>query len=123
MHTVLTMRIDGTNGSGFSIAPTMPHHVARAYGVRPSSSAAASGVVATIQPPAPVAQQTSSPSESMRRLVAAVVPGGVEFTSSGDARATREPGEGSPLAMYRHPADKNAAATAVNVGRRLDVQG
>jgi len=23
--------------------------------------------------------------------------------------------------MYRHPADKNAAATAVSVGRKLDV--
>ena len=30
---------------------------------------------------------------------------------------------GSPLAFYRHPADTNAAATSIDLGRRLDVEG
>lgn len=29
---------------------------------------------------------------------------------------------GEPLQLYRHPADKNAAATAVQAGRVIDVQ-
>ena len=116
------MRIDGATGPGLSIAPTMPHHVARAYGVRPGPAAAA-GVVGSIQPAAPAPQPTSGQSEGVRRLVAAVVPGGVEFSATGQPAATRRASESAPLAMYRHPADKNAAATAVNIGRRLDVQG
>lgn len=52
------------------------------------------------------------------RLVAAVVPGGIDF--SGDVP---RPSSGEPLVMYRHPADKNAAATGVAAGRRLDVRG
>jgi hypothetical protein len=116
------MRIDGPSGPGYSIAPTMPHHVARAYGVRPAPSGSA-GVAGSIQPAAPAPQPTSGQSEGVRRLVAAVVPGGVEFTATGQPASARQPGGSVPLAMYRHPADKNAAATAVNVGRRLDVHG
>ncbi len=51
-----------------------------------------------------------------RSLVAASVPESVDF--QGAPRAAD-----SSLAFYRHPADANAAATGVAVGRTLDVQG
>lgn len=107
-----------------NIPPTFPFRVAQAYGVNPAaqvqrvSPQATSGVQRTqaaegVAPSAPA--QRLSPAG--RALVAGVVPGGVDF--SGDAP---RPTQGA-LAMYRHPADKNAAATAVNVGRALDVRG
>lgn len=53
------------------------------------------------------------------RLIAARVDVAPEF-----AAATPTPrNNGAPLQMYRHPADKNAAATAVDAGRRIDVTG
>ncbi|HYE01760.1 MAG TPA: hypothetical protein VD963_00855 [Phycisphaerales bacterium] len=55
-----------------------------------------------------------------RDLVSAIVPGGVSFAPG--ASATAAPG-GGPLPFYRHPADKNTAATAVLVGQSLDVHG
>ncbi|TVS08059.1 MAG: hypothetical protein EA423_02495 [Phycisphaerales bacterium] len=48
------------------------------------------------------------------RLVAAKVPGSVEFGADG-------PRVGSGLSIYRSPADRNAAATGVDAGRLLDV--
>ncbi|MCK4872484.1 MAG: hypothetical protein KAS72_07140 [Phycisphaerales bacterium] len=51
----------------------------------------------------------------MTRLVAAVVPGGVDFTGK-----TPQPARDA-LPLYRHPADRNAAATAVGVGRMIDI--
>ncbi|MCL4742414.1 MAG: hypothetical protein KJZ54_09455 [Phycisphaerales bacterium] len=51
------------------------------------------------------------------RLVAAAVPGGVEFAA--------RPSGGAPAAlpMYHHPADRNTAATGVSLGRMLDALG
>jgi hypothetical protein len=54
----------------------------------------------------------------IRRLVAARVEGGIDF-STGSVR----PAATGALPLYRHPADKNAAATAIDMGRRVDVQG
>ena len=73
------------------------------------------------------------------RLVAAVVPGGVSFdvaspssigqigsggaskTASGSAQTQQAPSRAQPLLqMYKHPADKNIAATGVHVGRAID---
>ena len=51
------------------------------------------------------------------RMVAAMVPGSVDFLSDSSAPA------GNALPMYRHPADRNAAATGVDAGRVLDVEG
>jgi hypothetical protein len=114
------MRIDSSTSS---IPATFPFHVAQAYGVTPKAQvsrvsapnaagqAAPAGNVQATQP-----TPSSDLSASGKRLIAAVVPGRVDF--SGD-----QPTQTSSLAMYRHPADKNAAATAVNVGRSLDVAG
>ena len=54
---------------------------------------------------------------NVARLLAGLVPGGIDF--SGDKpRPTAD-----AIPMYRHPADKNAAATGVHAGRVLDVKG
>lgn len=52
------------------------------------------------------------------RLVAGVVPGKVDF-SAGDARSG---GLARPtsFSLYHHPAEMNAAATGVGLGRMLD---
>jgi hypothetical protein len=50
------------------------------------------------------------------RLVGAVVPGRVSF-------AGEVPVQTGSIALYRHPADRNAAATGVQAGRVLDVTG
>lgn len=122
-----------------SIGPTtsnIPFHVAQAYGLgrpaqiqRPAAPTQISGAVSQARVAAgsggvggvgavggaggapPVLPSTA------QKLVAAQVPGRVDF--SGDQPA---PAPGT-LAMYRHPADKNAAATAVSLGRSLDVRG
>jgi hypothetical protein len=49
------------------------------------------------------------------RLVAAVVPGGVDFSAGAPAPAP------AAIPMYRHPADRNAAAVSVQAGRMIDV--
>lgn len=106
--------------------PTNPYHIARAYGVQNASGIGPvkpvqRAVTTPIQPVDPIGRDTSTGAlrdGNLQRLVAGVVPGGVSFDASGEARPT-----GSPIPFYRHPAEKNAAATAVSVGRSLDVQG
>lgn len=51
------------------------------------------------------------------KLVAAVVPGRVDFSADTPAPAA------APKPLYRHPADRNSAATAIITGSRLDVTG
>ena len=58
---------------------------------------------------------TSSHDAKVRTLVARVVPGKVDF--SGD-----EPMPSNGLPFYRHPADRNVAATTMS-GRLLDLEG
>ncbi len=82
--------------------PTNPFHIARAYS------------------PAAVAQ--ARPAIGPERLVAAKVAGGVHFNTT----ATSAPGASAPAgvyAMYAHPADRNAAATGVALGQRIDIAG
>jgi hypothetical protein len=106
------MRIDGAQ------PPTNPFHIARAYGVQNVGGAGAASRSQSVQKPAAVegaVPQQTLPSAA-QKLVAAVVPGRVDFSGE-----TPRPGAG--LQMYRHPADKNAAATGVQLGRSLDVSG
>jgi hypothetical protein len=78
------------------IGPTNPFHISRAY---------------QTAPPKPGAKPTAA-----SPIVAAVVPGRVNFAANQPTQA------GPALPFYRHPADKNAAATAINAGRSLDIQ-
>lgn len=52
----------------------------------------------------------------VQRLVAAAVPGGIRFDHDG-------PRPANTLPLYNHPAQRNAAATAVSAGRLIDVTG
>ena len=125
-----------------SIPPTLPFHLAKAYGVKPSVNTPATTPTVKVTPVAPGVDRIDSARGSERvdkldlavakktatlrqRLVAAIVPGGVEF-ENGIAKAVTGPAradKAAPIPFYRHPADKNAAATAINLGSRLDTRG
>ncbi len=124
------MRIDAAAG------PSNPYHLSRVYGVKtpaPTAPAAPAANIARVgitrpaeavgpraadsaQGVQPVANvDRTAASASINRLIAAVVPGRVDF--SGDVPQASP----APLAFYRHPADKNAAATGVQLGRTIDL--
>ncbi|CAG0968997.1 hypothetical protein PHYC_01138 [Phycisphaerales bacterium] len=106
------------------IPAPIPFAAARAYGlnVTPREAPAARTAARAARVDDRVELTAHSPQAGAMRervsgLVGAKVPGGVDFLASGSA-----PSSGA-LPMYRHPADKNAAATGVDLGRRLDLQG
>ena len=112
------------NASNTSVPATIPFRLAQAYGIKPNAQVSRiattkSGAAPITQTPAAQesARASSELSDAGKRLVAGVVPGRVDFSGT-------EPVQSQPsLQMYRHPADKNAAATGVAVGRKLDVAG
>ena len=52
--------------------------------------------------------------KNVSTLVAGAVPGRVDFTSD-------TPMPTAALPLYRHPADRNAAATGVHAGQLIDI--
>lgn len=58
--------------------------------------------------------------ERIAGLVAAQVPGSIDFTVADDGVSA--PGQAGALQLFRRPADLNAAATGVTMGRALDLQ-
>ncbi len=115
------MRIAGTNS----------HLLARAYGVAPQARSVAQALearaarvedstsIASIRAAQPAARPAGlNSSGGVERLVAATVPGRVDF--DGDTSSLTAPGA---YTMYGRPADKNAAAVAVQTGRSLDITG
>lgn len=107
------------------VGASIPFHLARAYGV---SRAPAGG--GNVSGPTGVSggSEAAGPSrarEAASRLVGATVPGGVSFEPA--ARGGRGGGEGADgvdaaLPFYRHPSERNEAATIARVGRGLDVE-
>lgn len=95
-----------------NLPPSIPFHVARAYGPQAAAAARPAEAVRRVAEQAPVQKL-----EPVSRLVAATVPGRVDFRSDAP-----QPGA-AVIQMYRHPADKNQAATAIQLGRSLDVSG
>lgn len=93
------------------IGPTHLFHVSRAYATQAPLR------VKAVDAPPPIAKIEPEQASGASRLVAGVVKGRIDF--SGETPAP----DATALAMYRHPADKNAAATAVDAGRMLDVTG
>lgn len=121
----------------------IPFHAARAYGMprtaAPAASAqteslsfqraASAGAIQNRKPaaaaghversaalppagaPAPVSRSTA-PTDN---LIAGYVPGGVDFSGP-------VPTRGSSLSLYSRAADRVEAATAVNIGRSLDLR-
>jgi len=130
------------------IAPTIPFHLARTYAAGqadkplptpPAQPSHQPGSAERAQPgQRPEAPLRIRPSEPRRvealetrpgtkmspgtaRLVAARVPGAIDFTETGDPEPARGRGPAAPLSLYRHPADRNAAATGVDLGRAIDL--
>lgn len=99
-----------------AIPPTLPFALAKTYGVQPTVRVRP---VSPVVPPPPVqsTHDTAGADARTSRLVAAVVPGGVNFEGDTPQPAAER------IPLYRHPADKNAAATAVNLGKVLDTRG
>lgn len=102
------------------------HMAARAYGVRavsvtpavqPGQGAARTEPLARIGQPAIASPK---PASDPSRLVAAQVD---PIDLSKDVvQISGRPTDGT-LPMYRHPADRNQAATAIALGRSLDIRG
>jgi hypothetical protein len=100
--------------------PTNPYVIARAYGLPSAASPAVVGRIGPAGAVEPAAKPTTRESDGLERLVAAVVPGGVDF--SGPAPTPRM-GGADVLPFYRRPGDRNEAATQWLAGRSLDISG
>lgn len=133
------MRIDPSTSAG---APSNPYFIARAYGLQPGARAKPSAQASESAPTSPVGKiesatttasvrptseispitpvrrdQAGTDAAKLRAIVAGVVPGKVDFAGETPTQST------GTYALYRRPADRNTAATSINVGRALDVQG
>ena len=98
------------------IPPTYPFHLAKAYAAPTSAPRARSETAGKHGGAQDSVELSRQRSPAVNSLVAGKVSAPVNF-AAGPASA------GDALPMYRHPADKNAAATGVSVGRSLDVNG
>jgi hypothetical protein len=113
------------------VGPTNPYHISKAYGVASPSRVAPSSQSQAVFPIRPTTRTDSVDASTTRAaaakqristLVAARVTELPETGTTAQAPAATQARAGA-FPMYRHPADKNAAATAVNAGRVLDVNG
>ncbi len=95
---------------------SVPAEVFRAYGSGPRP-AALDGSVEVRAMRAVDAFEPTARMQGVSRLVAAAVPGGVEFAGQLSTPLS------AAVPMYRHPADRNTAATGVSLGRMIDAQG
>lgn len=99
------------------VGPTNPFHLARAYAVEPPRTAAPAPVEQVSPTDAREQARRKTPS-NIDRLVAAVVPGRIDFT---DAEPRHDP-RTEALPLYRRPEDLNAVATTIHAGRVIDLQ-
>lgn len=109
------MKIDG------SIQPpaSVPFHIAKAYGLKATTPVRPVQPAVPATPAEPVRvgdERAGRLSEAGQRLVGGIVPGKIDFSGA-------QPAPSASLSIYRHPADKNAAATGVSLGRSVDVSG
>lgn len=98
---------------------------ARAYGVRPAAAPQGAQPAQKAGPTEPIARigrpAEPRPASDPSRVVAAHV-GPIDL-SRDVAQIAGKPTTDGALPLYRHPADRNQAATAVALGRALDVKG
>lgn len=118
-----------------SIPPTLPFDVAQTYGVRapltvrPLAQAPAAAQSQAVNQTQPIARidradkaDLSKVTSGIGRLLAArVEQPAFEGVSAPSAPVTQP--KTDAMAFYHHPADRNAAATGVDVGRSLDISG
>jgi hypothetical protein len=97
---------------------TFPPHIARAYGVRASQPAARVTPTEPADRVGPIAKITPARRADLATLVARVVPGSISFAEDGTAVPSAP-----ARAFYTHPADANAAATGIALGRSIDTTG
>lgn len=108
---------------GFSFARAY-----EAYGriaATPAPHAGSTKPIALVQPVQRIDQvqiRATDNREKIDRLVAARVPVTADIAEA-VATSTLPAAPGGSLPLYRHPAEKNAAATSVWAGRVLDVRG
>lgn len=113
-----------------------PYSIANAYGAKPirvrpvpadprTQGANAAGLNPSQASPGQTPRQASGIARGADQLLAGSVNTRVDFMEGPPigAKATKPSDAASPLAFYRHPADTNAAATSIDLGRRLDVEG
>ena len=88
--------------------------ISRAYGL----PVPASSPIARIEPGSS-SRVVAAPSTRVQNLVGAVVPGRIAFDSATGAPVHAQ----NPIPFYRSPADRNAAAVSIEIGRSIDIQG
>lgn len=115
------MQINGSNQAAL---------LARMYGAgatapaRSTAQASVAGKVGPSRPAAPVDKtEVKGRAPALNTLVAAVVPGKVDFSGDFAKPTSSALGAGGTYQMFRRPSDKMEAATGVSLGRGLDVQG
>ena len=95
-----------------------PSQIARLYGAAQATRPAPAKTPDSAGRIESVNQTERTLNTRAARLVAGVVPGGIDFHETGQATPSA-----STLQMYRHPADRNVAATQQQVGQRVDLTG
>ena len=104
------------------IRPSIPFHVAQAYGVKPTRPATPTAPAAPTAPTKPVAPsaptQPTAGSEKIQQLVSGRVPGPVDFYS-----ASTPTSPAGAYQLYTRAADRIEAATGIRLGSQLDVKG
>ncbi|MEM9082858.1 MAG: hypothetical protein AAGB34_04615 [Planctomycetota bacterium] len=100
----------------------LPFHIARAYGASSITPHQKVQPIEAIKRNDAASRAEDKPKLSnIHRLVAAVVPGGVDFDASGTAQASE-----SAMPMYARPGEANSVATrvqAAQAGRIIDTRG
>jgi len=101
------------------VSGPIPFHVARAYGqasaARPQFGAPADHEQATGTPAAPQLRAAQSAARISGPLIAGKVSGSVDFTGA-------IPTAGHSHSLYNRAADRVEAATAITIGRSLDLR-
>ena len=111
-----------------AIPPTYAFPAARAaqaYGMaRPAAATPAAAFVEKVKPAAPVEPVARIGPKPLGGKLAEKAAGLLAGRVSGEPFAPRTaPVTNASMAIYRHPADRNAAAVGVDLGKRIDLNG
>lgn len=102
-----------------SAPPARIERVQDAIDLTPAARAVETAPIARLAPARPTPSEAVQDNAGLQKLVAATVPGSIDFRGE-----TPEPGPArrEALPLYRHPADRNEAATGINAGRVVDTE-
>lgn len=103
---------------------SIPVHVARAYGVNRAQPTRPAGPATPAQPVARIRPSDShEPGQTSNAKIDALVAGRVDQPISFQGAAAPKSAPNAVLQLYTRAADRIEAATAVQLGRSLDVTG